>query len=136
LQDSPDFEDARRAGFQPASVAAKMAALRGRRSMAYFQDAEIETMLADWDNVLTAGDLSVPCLLDEHDELQLEFEGAAGQIARQVTAVIRTTDLPDLAANAEITIDGIEYTVWRRLLLGDGALSQLWLRIDSGGGGS
>jgi hypothetical protein len=104
--------------------------------MAYFQDADIETMLVDWENILTAGDVSVPCLLDEHDDTELEMTGGGGQIMHQVTAIVRTTDLPDLAANAEIAIDGIDYIVWRRLALGDGALSQLWLRLNGGGGGS
>lgn len=98
--------------------------------MAIFQDAEIETMLTDWGNILTANDLSAACTLDDREELVLEQDGGSGQIARRITATIRSSDFPSLAANDPISIDGVAYTVYQKLLLGDGALSELWLRIE------
>jgi hypothetical protein len=97
--------------------------------MAIFQDAEIETMLTDWGNVLTAGEISAACLLDDREELVLEQEGGGGQIVRRITATIRTSDFPSLVPNDPIEIDGVAYTVYQKLLLGDGALSELWLRL-------
>jgi len=98
--------------------------------MAIFNDAEITTMLTDWGNELTAGEITAACLLDDREDLALEQDGGSGQIVQRITATIRTSDFPALAANDPIAIDGIAYTVWRRLKLGDGALSELWLRIQ------
>ena len=98
--------------------------------MAIFANADIPTMLTDWGNVLTADEVSAACTLDDREELVLEQDGGSGQIARYTVATIRTSDFPSLAANDPISIDGVNYTIWRRLLLGDGALSELWLRIE------
>lgn len=101
--------------------------------MAYFQDADIETMLDDWGNLLTAGGVSAPCALDEREAVELEIQGGGGQVGLQIVATIRTTDFPALAANDEIEVDGEPYRVWRQLKLGDGALSEIWLRKESEG---
>lgn len=95
-----------------------------------FQNADIPTMLADWGNVLTAGELIAACTLDDREELVLEQDGGSGQVARYTVATIRSSDFPDLKANDPISIDGVGYIIWRRLLLGDGALSELWLRLE------
>jgi hypothetical protein len=100
--------------------------------MAIFEDDDIETMLADWENTLTFGEAEAPCLFEERDELLLEGEqGAAPQIAAHIVATIRVSDFPALAQNSEIEVDGREFTVWRYLLLGDGALAELWLRAEA-----
>jgi hypothetical protein len=97
--------------------------------MAVFEDADIETMLADWQNEISDGETSALCLFDDSEELLLEQVGAGGQVARKITATIRSSDFPALGANDAVSVDGIAYTIWRRLQLGDGALSELWLRL-------
>ncbi len=97
--------------------------------MAIYQDADIETMMVDWGSVLTAGELSAACLLEERDEETLEQDGGGAQITRRIVATIRVSDFPGLAANDPIDVDGVDYIVYRYLLLGDGALTELWLRL-------
>jgi hypothetical protein len=101
--------------------------------MTIYNDAEIETMLADWQNQLTSGEATAPCLLDDGEELALEMAGGGGQVVRKISATIRTSDFPALQSNDAVSVDGIEYIVWRRLQLGDGALSELWLRLAESG---
>ena len=101
--------------------------------MAIFGDSDIPTMLTDWNNLLTAGAVTVPCALEDRDVEVLAQEGAAPQIVRRTMATIQKTALPDLAANDPVTVDGVDYIVWERLDVGDGGTSDLWLRrIDAG----
>jgi hypothetical protein len=98
--------------------------------MTIYNDAEVTSMLSDWGNVLTAGGFTAPCFLDDSEQLELEFAGGAGQKVRRITATIRTSDCPDLKANDPISVDGLDYIVWDRTKLGDGALTELTLRIS------
>lgn len=97
--------------------------------MVIFNDAEIDTMLGDWGHSLTAGAVTHPCLFDQRDEIGLEHEGGAGQLLRIIVAIVKTSHFPGLQGGDPVTVDGIAYTIWRRLLLGDGGLTELSLRV-------
>ena len=109
--------------------------------MAIYNDAEIERMLVDWGNILTAGEVTAPCILDDADVVDLDRPslasyvqaGGGGQIVRKITAIIRTSDFPALKANDAVSVDGRDYTVWDRMKHGDGGLTELTLRIDESG---
>jgi hypothetical protein len=83
--------------------------------------------------VLIAGETTAPCLLDDNEELALEQFGGGGQVVRRITATVRSSDFPALTINDAVNIDGIDYTIWRRLQLGDGGLAELWLRLEAAG---
>jgi hypothetical protein len=97
--------------------------------MAIFEDPDIATMLADWENELTAGGVTASCLFDDGEEEAFDPAGGGGQVVRKLTATIRASDFPALQSNDAVTIDGVAYTVWRRLQIGDGALCELWLKL-------
>jgi hypothetical protein len=100
--------------------------------MPYFAEADIATMLADSPNVISAtnGETPVigPCLFNESDEVILEGRDAGGNIAHMCRAYVETTKFAFLVGNSECTVDGRNFTVWKRLQEGDGAITQLLLR--------
>ena len=85
-------------------------------------------MFPEWDNSITIAAVTEDCLFDERDEVALEQDGGSGQIMRIAVATILTSDFPAVRNGDAATVDGVNYTVWRHLLMGDGALTELWLR--------
>jgi len=96
--------------------------------MTIFADSDIPTMLTDWGNTLTVESVEAPCALDMSEREVLGQDGGGGQIAQVLTATFKTTDFPDLKGGDAVTVDGVDYTVWRALKLGDGGTTELWLR--------
>lgn len=96
--------------------------------MAFFGDADVDTMLTDWGHSITIGGVTKPCLFDERDEVGLEQDGGAGQVMRVAVAMIKTSDFPSVKNDDACIVDSLSYTVWRRLLQGDGAITELLLR--------
>jgi hypothetical protein len=97
--------------------------------MAIFADSDIPTMLTDWGNTLTVDGLDAPCALDYAQREVLAQDGGAGQIVDVIVATYRTSDFPDLHGGDPVEVDGVAYTVWRNLKLGDSGTSELWLRV-------
>lgn len=100
----------------------------------YFDDESIPSMLADWGNVITATPdggqpVTGPCQFNESDELKLDSANSAPTVMRVVRAFVQTTQFGFLEGGATCSIDGVTYEVWKRMLEGDGALSQLLLRV-------
>lgn len=96
--------------------------------MAFFGDADMDAMLADWGHSITIAGVTKPCLYDERDEIGLEQDGGAGQIMRVAVATIKTSDYPNVTNDDACIVDGVSYTVWRRLRQGDGTITELYLR--------
>jgi hypothetical protein len=96
--------------------------------MGYFGDADVDTMLADWGHSITIAGVTKPCLFDERDEVGLEQDGGAGQIMRVAVALVKASDFPNVKNDDACVVDGVSYTVWRRLRQGDGATTELLLR--------
>ncbi len=96
--------------------------------MGYFGDADVDTMLADWGHSITIAGVTKPCLFDERDEVGLEQNGCAGQIMRVAVVLVKTSDFPNVKNDDACVVDGVSYTVWRRLRQGDGAITELLLR--------
>ncbi len=96
--------------------------------MGYFGDADVDTMLADWGHSITIAGVTKPCLFDERDEVGLEQNGGAGQIMRVAVVLVKTSDFPNVKNDDACVVDGVSYTVWRRLRQGDGAITELLLR--------
>jgi hypothetical protein len=94
----------------------------------FFGDADVDTMLADWGHSITIAGVTRPCLFDERDAIGLEQDGGAGQIMRVAVATIKTSDFPNVMNDDACVVDGVSYTVWRRLRQGDGAITELLLR--------
>lgn len=85
-------------------------------------------MLRDWGQQITVAGVTRNCLVDERDELGLEQQGAAAQVQRVIVATVKSADFPAIAHNDPVELGAKNYTVWRRVLLGDGALTELFLR--------
>lgn len=85
--------------------------------------------MTDWGNTLTAGLVEAACLFEDREEEVLTAEGGAAQIVRRIMATIRTSDFPTLVQNDPVEVDGVAYTVFETLQLGDGALTELRLRL-------
>jgi hypothetical protein len=92
-------------------------------------------MLADSPNVITAtpgGGSAVtgPCLRLESDELKLDSPTSAGVVMRLVRVYVQTSLFGFLEGGTTCNVDGVQYEVWKSLLEGDGALTQLLLRVS------
>lgn len=117
----------------------------------YWNDADIVGSFADSPNLLSAippGDPPPPavvgkCCLYESDELKLEATGAGGVTMHLIRIYAPTTMFGFLDIGAAVTVgtqdldtgemvDGIDYTVWKRLMEGDGAITQMLLREVAG----
>lgn len=100
----------------------------------YWNDADIPGMMADSPNVITATPdvgpvVSDHCLLMESDELKLDAPGAAGSVMRLVRVYVQTSLFGFLEGGKTCNVDGVNYQVWKSLLEGDGAVTQLLLRV-------
>ncbi len=100
--------------------------------MVFFRAGDIKTMLADSPHSITIGNVTEQCIFDDWDEVVLEGEGGAGQVVRATRAQVETTLFPAVKGDdaVRINFDGqsVEYKVWRSLLQGDGAITELYLR--------
>lgn len=95
--------------------------------MAVFENDDIDTMLAEGVAITVAG-VTKKCWLEDYDEQQLQYEGAAAQTVRQRKAKYKTSDFPMLTKNTAVTVDGVNYTVYDLLRIGDGGVTELTLR--------
>jgi len=101
----------------------------------YWNDDDIPSMLADSPNVMTATPVSGPpvigpCLFLESDELKLDSPGSAPLVMRLVRVFVQTTLFGFLEGGSTCNVDGVQYSVWKSLMEGDGALTQLLLRVS------
>jgi hypothetical protein len=101
----------------------------------FWNDDDIPTMLADSPNVITATPdvgppVTGPCLRLESDELKLDSPAAAGVVMRLVRVFVQTTLFGFLEGGKTCNVDGVNYEVWKALMEGDGALTQLLLRVS------
>ena len=94
--------------------------------MAFFNEADIKTMFADFgvDITLGANTVEKGALLDTPDELFFERELTA-LIGQATRVIVQTGVLPGLSVESEITVDGTDYKVSTMLRLGDGAITEL-----------
>lgn len=87
--------------------------------------------------LLTVGGVSKPCLFTEGDEITLQASGA-GQIAAQAVATVITADFPGIKGGDACSValakdDGTtselgNFTVWRRLRIQDGGITEILLK--------
>ena len=101
----------------------------------FWNDSDIPGMLADSPNVITATPeigpaVTGPCLRLESDELKLDSPSSAPLVMRLVRVYVQTTLFGFLDGGSICNVDGVQYEVWKRLMEGDGALSQLLLRVS------
>lgn len=99
--------------------------------MAIFQSADIPTMISDSPHELTAEDGTAKCWFDDSDQEVLDQNGGAAQIVRRTAAFVNAENFPTLEANDPVEVDGRSFIVWRKLVLGDGAILELWLRNEA-----
>lgn len=93
-----------------------------------FGDADIAAMLADWGHSITIAALTKNCLLDLAGQVLLEQGGVGGQVAIMPVAHVRASDYPAVSNDDAVVVDGVNYTVYQALPVGDGGLTQLALR--------
>jgi hypothetical protein len=101
----------------------------------FWNDDDIPSMLADSPNVITATPesgppVTGPCLRLESDELKLDSPGSAPLVMHLVRVFVQTTLFGFLVSGSACNVDGVAYTVWKTLMEGDGALTQLLLRVS------
>lgn len=104
----------------------------------FWNDDDIPGMLADSPNVITATPesgppVTGPCLRLESDELKLDSGSSAPLVMHLVRVFVQTSLFGFVVGGANGTtcnVDGVKYTVWKVLMEGDGALSQLLLRVS------
>lgn len=100
----------------------------------FWNDEDIVDMMSDSPNSITATPDVGPevvgqCLFMESDELKLDTPSSAGVIMRLTRVYVQTSLFGFLETGATCSVDGVPYTVWKRLQEGDGAVSQLLLRV-------
>lgn len=96
---------------------------------AFFQDADIISMMKDSPSSLTAGEVTAKVWLDSADELILQG-GAKGVVGKDFVVTIQTSQFPNLKIGDTPTLDGTTYRVRDRAQIGDGALTKLHLGAD------
>ena len=113
----------------------------------FWNDVDIVGSFADSPNLLSAippGDPAPPavvgkCCLYESDELKLEATGAGGVTMHLIRIYVQTSMFGFLDIGSALTVgvldldtgdlvDGINYTVWKRLQEGTGDITQMLLR--------
>jgi hypothetical protein len=100
----------------------------------YWNDSDIVGMMSDSPNVISAtpdgGEAVVgKCLFYESDELKLDAPESAGLTMHLARAYVQTSLYGFVDGGSAVIIDGANYTVWKRLMEGDGAITQLLLRV-------
>ncbi len=96
--------------------------------MVFFEEADIDTVLADSPDVITIASVTEPCLFDDHEEIALEQDGGGGQVVRVTVAQVKTTAFPNVKGDDPVQVNSIEYKVWRALVQDDKATTKLLLR--------
>ena len=96
--------------------------------MVFFEDGDIDTMLADSPHSITIASLTAPCIFDDREEIALEQDGGGGQVVRVTMAQVKTSTFPNVKGDDPVQVNSIEYKVWRALVQGDKATTKLLLR--------
>lgn len=99
---------------------------------------DLSVYFADTPYTLTLGGVTKPCLFVEGDEVTLAQSGM-GQIAAQAIATVNTSEFPAVKGNDAVVITKLKadgtaestrsFTVWRRIRIQDGALTELLLKV-------
>lgn len=88
-------------------------------------DADIDTMLADFGELMSFGVFTGKCLVDIADQDMVPtFTAALGEV-RIVT--VRTSAFPGIAVGSTVSIGGISYQVKDRKRIADGRLTMIAL---------
>jgi hypothetical protein len=100
--------------------------------------SDLDIALSDSPYSITVGAVTKACIFVEGDSVALALErgghfgGAGGQIAGHAVATVRTDAFPAIKGNDACTVsDGTtprNFTVWRRLRIQDGAVTELILK--------
>jgi hypothetical protein len=101
----------------------------------FWNDDDIATMLSDSPNVITAtpvggSPVTGSCLRLESDELKLDSPNSAPLVMHLVRVFVQTSQFGFLVGGSNCNVDGVQYSVWKTLMEGDGALTQLLLRVS------
>jgi hypothetical protein len=97
---------------------------------------DLTTYFIDTPYRITVAGVTKICLFVEGDEVTLQQSGM-GQIAAQAVVTVLTSDFPAIKGNAACVITTIapdgststsNFTVWRRIRIQDGALTELLLK--------
>lgn len=96
--------------------------------MVFFEEADIDAVLADSPDSITIANVSQPCIFDDWEEVVLEQEGGAGQVVRTTIARVKTSAFPNVKGDDPVQVNSIDYKVWRALVQVDRAMTELWLR--------
>lgn len=98
--------------------------------MAAFNDADIDTMLADFAPVaMVFGSITGNAYLDTWDEEVLKGNDV-GVMGAVITVMVKTSQWPGLVIGSVVTVDGVNYTVRARMRppeVVDGAITYLKL---------
>lgn len=98
-------------------------------------DADIDVMLTDCGDTFTAGEVTQPCLLTIHDEVQGVEGNFAGQVVALGFALVRTSAFPDLATDDLITVTAsdasvsVDYRAAQLTRIQDGRMLQVFLGL-------
>lgn len=90
--------------------------------MAVFGEADIEGQLTSWGHTIVAQGLSKPCIFDERDEPGDPTSFGSTQQFRRAVAYVRASTFPTLRSEETVQVDGVNYIVFNRALVGDGTL--------------
>lgn len=98
-----------------------------------FGDSDIDAMLAEFGQPVVIDGVAHNGLVDERDEESLERPGGgAPQLKRVLVVAVKTAHFPDVQHGSHVLLGPagaeVEYRVWRRVLLGDGALTELFIK--------
>lgn len=97
--------------------------------MAFWMEDDIDAMLEGLGGVsVVHGTETGQGLLDVHDEELLRNGNDPGLIGKVVTVLVKTAAFPTIAIDAQVTVDGKQYSVRDRLKIDDGAMTRLLLR--------
>jgi hypothetical protein len=100
--------------------------------MAFFEDADIDTMLSDFaPKSMVFGAMTGNIYQDSWDEEVLKGQGS-GVMGNVIVGLIKTSAWPGLVIGSSVTVDGTPYTVRARFRppeSADGALT--YIRLEN-----
>jgi hypothetical protein len=88
----------------------------------FYDEADIDTMLADSPHSITIAAVTRKCEFRETDALEGDV------IVRVGIALVKTADYPNVAGGAACQVNGENFTVWTSMRSQDGGMTTLTLK--------
>lgn len=82
---------------------------------------------SDWVPVIYNGGLPFRGIPDNYDQVILDGPMETGSTSRISAVTVKTSDVPNIVNEQEITVNGVVRTVVRKLLVHDGLMTHIQL---------